>query len=96
MMINRTDFLYRTRLDDATLEVWIAEEWLAPLRTEADMSFSEADLARAALIRELQHDIGVNREGVGVILSLLDQLHGLRRALAGKLDRAANASTHDR
>lgn len=89
MMINRTDFLYRARLDDATLEVWIAEEWLAPHRTEAEMSFSEADLARATLIRELQHDIGVNSEGVGVILSLLDQLHGLRRALAGKLDRPA-------
>lgn len=89
MMINRTDFLYRARLDDATLEVWISEEWLSPQRTEANVSFSDEDIARATLIHELQHDLGVNREGVGVILNLLDQLHGLRRALAGKLDRSA-------
>jgi chaperone modulatory protein CbpM len=89
MMITRTDFLYRAHLDDATLEVWISEEWLSPQRSESDLSFSEADLARATLIRELQHDLGVNREGVGVILNLVDQLHGLRRALAGKLGPSA-------
>ncbi|WP_373503055.1 chaperone modulator CbpM [Aestuariivirga sp.] len=89
MMITRTDFLYRARLDDATLEVWISEEWLSPQRTDTELRFSEADLARATLIRELQHDLGVNREGVGVILNLVDQLHGLRRALAGKLGPSA-------
>jgi chaperone modulatory protein CbpM len=85
MMINRTDFLYRTHLDEATLEIWIAEEWLSPQRTGPEVGFTEADLARASLISELQQDLGVNREGVGVILNLLDQLHGLRCALAGKL-----------
>ena len=28
----------------------------------------------------------MNREGVGIILDLLDQLHGMRRALRGVLD----------
>ena len=47
-----------------------------------ELAFSEADLARAKLIRDLLQDLGVNDEGVGVILNLLDQMHGLRKALA--------------
>ena len=39
------------------------------------------DVARAQLIRDLTGAMGVNSEGVGIILSLLDQIHGLRRTL---------------
>lgn len=39
------------------------------------------DVARAQLIRDLVGAIGVNSEGVAIILSLLDQVHGLRAAL---------------
>jgi len=45
------------------------------------MDFSDMDVARARLIRDLKIDLGVNDEGVDVILHLLDQLHGLRRVL---------------
>jgi chaperone modulatory protein CbpM len=85
MTITRSEFLMRMQLDDVTLEVWMVEEWLRPQRSEDDFAFTEADLARARLIRDLQQDLGVNREGVGIILSLIDQLHGLRHALAGKV-----------
>jgi chaperone modulatory protein CbpM len=44
------------------------------------------DLARAQLIRDLREDIGVNDEGVSVILHLLDQVHGLRRSMQELLD----------
>jgi chaperone modulatory protein CbpM len=88
MMINRTDFLLRTHLDDATLDVWIVEEWLLPQQSAGDAQFTEADLARARLIQDLQRDLGINREGIGVILNLLDQVHSLRQALAGKLHPA--------
>jgi chaperone modulatory protein CbpM len=47
--------------------------------------FSEADLARAALIRDLKDDLGVNDEGVAVVLGLVDQIHGLRRTLSDLL-----------
>jgi len=60
---------------------WIEEEWLMPGGSVAEMSFSEIDIARARLIRDLKIDLGVNDEGVGVILNLLDQLHGMRRTL---------------
>lgn len=82
MIISKLEFLDRTQLDLETLEVWIEEEWLVPTRTATELAFSEADLARAELIRDLKQDLGVNDEGVGVILNLLDQVHGLRKALA--------------
>jgi chaperone modulatory protein CbpM len=82
MIISKQEFLDRAQLDRETLEVWIEEEWLLPSGTTTEATFSEADLARAELIRDLMQDLGVNDEGVGVILNLLDQMHGLRRALA--------------
>jgi chaperone modulatory protein CbpM len=85
MIISKQEFLDRTQLDRETLEVWIEEEWLVPSGTAPEVAFSEADVARAALIRDLMQDLGVNNEGVGVILNLLDQMHGLRRVLAGTL-----------
>ena len=65
-------------LDVATLNAWIEEEWLAPLESGSTFQFSDADLARAQLIRDLKVDFGVNDEGIAIILHLLDQLHGLR------------------
>jgi len=50
------------------------------------------DLARARLIRDLKNDLGVNDEGVGVILHLLDQIHGLRRTLEDLLLSARESS----
>jgi chaperone modulatory protein CbpM len=88
MILTRQDFLAHANLDRQTLEIWIAEEWLIPGRTASDPTFSEADLARAKLIRDLIDDLGVNAEGVGVVLHLLDQVHGLRRALAEVLKSA--------
>jgi chaperone modulatory protein CbpM len=81
MIISKSDFLERAQLDHETLKVWIDEEWLIPLQAEADLSFSEMDVARASLIRDLKTDLGVNDQGVGVILNLVDQMHGLRSVL---------------
>jgi chaperone modulatory protein CbpM len=93
MIMSKLDFLERAHLDHETLEVWIEEEWLIPSRTADELAFSEIDLARAKLIQDLKQDLGVNDEGVGVILNLLDQIHGLRRVLADLLqsrrDRAS-------
>jgi chaperone modulatory protein CbpM len=82
MILTRQEFLAHANLDGQTLEIWIEEEWLIPGRTSSDLTFSEADLARAKLIRDLIDDLDVNAEGVGIVLHLLDQVHGLRRALA--------------
>ena len=61
------------------------EEWLIPGGAATEPAFTDADIARAALIRDLRHDLAVNDPGIGVILSLIDQVHGLRRTLADVL-----------
>ena len=80
MILTKQQFLTSAGLEVQTLEVWIEQQWLIPDQTAADMSFSDTDVARAHLIRDLKSDFGVNDEGVDVILHLVDQLHGLRRA----------------
>lgn len=85
MIISKLDFLYRAQLDQETLEMWIEEEWLLPGGTAGELAFSEADLARAKLILDLINDMGVNNEGVGIVLNLLDQMHSLRKAMADTL-----------
>ena len=92
-MITEREFLERARLDSRTLSVWIEEEWLIPARTADELAFTDMDLARANLIRDLRDNMGVNHEGLGVVLHLLDQMHSLRRALAAALeDRARSAA----
>jgi chaperone modulatory protein CbpM len=85
-MIPVQEFLLRARLDRVSLEAWISAGWLIPPQMEGELTFSEVDLARAQLIRDLREDIGVNDEGVSVILHLLDQVHGLRRSMQELLD----------
>ena len=81
MSISKQEFLVRSGLEEQTLDVWLEEQWLLPDQTSAGLNFSDIDIARARLIQDLQTDLGVNDEGVGVILHLVDQLHGLRKAL---------------
>ena len=92
MIISKLEFLNRAQLDLQTLEIWIEEEWLVPSGTATEQAFSEADLARAKLIQDLMQDLGVNEEGVGIILNLLDQVHGLRKALADILQSTRKRS----
>jgi chaperone modulatory protein CbpM len=80
-MISKQEFLVRARLERETLEAWIHEEWLIPDQSAGEMTFLDADLARAQLIRDLKSDLGVNDEGIGAILSLVDQVHGMRPVL---------------
>jgi chaperone modulatory protein CbpM len=87
-MITEREFLERARLDRRTLAVWIEEEWLIPARTAEEVAFTDMDLARANLIRDLRDKMGVNDEGLGVVLHLLDQMHALRRVLATALESA--------
>ena len=87
-MITEREFLERARLDRRTLEVWIEEEWVIPGGSAGEPAFTDMDLARAELIHDLQDKMGVNDEGLGVVLHLLDQMHALRRALAAALESA--------
>ena len=82
MAMTREEFLRSSGLKVQVLDVWIEQEWLVPEETPSGSRFREIDVARARLIGELQSGIGANEAGIDVILHLMDQLHGMRRALA--------------
>jgi chaperone modulatory protein CbpM len=66
------------------LRVWIKQGLIKPA-DQAAQSFSEADLARAALICNLEDRLGFSEDDVPVLLNLIDQIHGLRCELMGLL-----------
>ncbi|UDF31951.1 UNVERIFIED_ORG: chaperone modulator CbpM (plasmid) [Roseateles sp. XES5] len=82
MAMNKEEFLKSSGLKVQVLELWIEQEWLLPETTAAGLRFTEIDAARARLIGELQSGIGANDAGIDVILHLMDQVHGMRRAFA--------------
>lgn len=81
MMLGYEEFCLRAHLEGHVLEAWITAGWILPTVREPAPAFTETDLARARLIQDLRGDLGVNEEGIAVILDLLDQIHGLRRGL---------------
>lgn len=66
------------RIDRATLEAFIARQWVRPHQRESSWYFEDIDIARVELVCHLSQDIEVNDAGMDVALSLLDQLYGLR------------------
>lgn len=67
------------------LRVWVRQGWIRPAAGDKS-GFSEADLARAALIRDLEDTLGFDEEQVPVLLNLIDQIHGLRAQLQTLLE----------
>jgi chaperone modulatory protein CbpM len=85
-MLSERDLLARVhRLTVTRLRVWVSQGWIKPSDREAQ-GFSEADLARAALICNLEDELGFAEEDVPVLLNLIDQIHGLRAELKGLVD----------
>jgi chaperone modulatory protein CbpM len=85
-MLTERDLVARVqRLTVTRLRVWVAQGWIKP-EDRAAQGYSEADLARAALICNLEDELGFAEEDVPVLLNLIDQIHGLRAELKGLLD----------
>ena len=82
MRMTKQEFLSSSGIQIQVLELWLEQRWLIPEEAEAELLFSETELARAHLIRQLKDDLGANDEGIDVILHLVDQVHGLRRLLS--------------
>ena len=62
-MFATREFLLRARLDAKTLRAYIEAGWLLPRHNGHARRFSEADLARARLIRDLKTGHGNQRRG---------------------------------
>ena len=92
--MKHSDFLVRASIEAEVLEAWMAAGWVTPSAQAGVRQFSAIDVARVRLIQDLRGDIGVNDEGVSIILDLIDQLHGLRRTL-GQLLTALRTQPED-
>lgn len=86
MMFSESDVVARVQhLTVTRLRVWVRQGFIKPADEKAQ-SFSEADLARAALICNLEDELGFSEEDVPVLLNLIDQIHGLRSELRSLLE----------
>jgi len=85
-MLTERDIVSRVQHVTVTrLRVWVRQGWIRPAAKESQ-GFSEADMARVALIRDLEDKLGFDEEQVPVLLNLIDQIHGLRAELKTMLD----------
>jgi len=71
------------------LRVWVREGWVRPADDEAGPVFDEADVARVRLVCDLRDRLEIEETTIPVILSLVDQVHGLRRELRALADAVA-------
>lgn len=82
------------RLSRVELAGWIEQRWVLPAQEEGVYVFDDADVARIRLICELRRDLQINDEAIPVVLSLLDQVYALRRAI-GRLNDAISACSEE-
>ncbi|MCJ9428816.1 chaperone modulator CbpM [Kordiimonas marina] len=76
------DVIARVRgLTRSELHLCIERGWVKPALSPEGQCFNEIDIARLDFIRHLQADLAANEEAVPFVLSLIDQVHGLRHAL---------------
>ena len=76
------------------LRQWIDHGWVQPARQGESYLFAEIDCARVRLIRDFHETMEVNDEVMPMILSLVDQIYGLRRELR-RLALAIQAQPED-
>lgn len=80
-MIGLDDITRRTGAQRIEILTWIERRWIVPAQTSGAPQFDEADVARAALIKDLHKDLKIDEEALSLVLSLLDQLYTARRDL---------------
>lgn len=71
------------RLHLKELRLWVEMGWVRPANSDAGPVFDDLDVARIRLVCDLRQDMSLPEDAVPVVLSLLDQIHGLRRELRG-------------
>lgn len=68
-------------LKRAELRRWVAAGWVAPQRRGGEARYREIDVARLQMIVQLRRDMRIAEEGMELVLSLVDQVYGLRNEL---------------
>jgi chaperone modulatory protein CbpM len=83
-----------TRVSVERITRWTATGWVRPARAEGRWVFTERDVARVELVRHLVEELELDEEQVPPVLSLIDQLHGVRSCL-GELLAALEAEPEE-
>ena len=76
-------------VSESDLLDWVGRGWVLPGGAPPEWSFAEIDVARVRLLHDLRHTLAVEEETLPLVLSLLDQVYDLRRALRAVVDAAA-------
>jgi chaperone modulatory protein CbpM len=71
-----------TRLDRVQLISFIEAEFVRPERGDRGFVFQRIDIARLELLVDLSQDLELDETALGVVVSLLDQLHAARQERA--------------
>ena len=71
------------------LTAWIEQRWILPVEEDGQWRFADVDVARIRLIVELRQELDIGADALPVVLSLLDQVHALRRSLRDVCDAVA-------
>ena len=83
-------------LDSAQLDRYIRAGVVVPVQSETGPLFRELDLARLHLVVDLTEGYHLDEEALGLVMSLVDQLHGLRGDMRAMLDAVAREPTETR
>lgn len=85
-MLQERDVVARVeRITVRRLRTWVQRGWILPTRKGKAIEFSETDVARVSLIRDLRDTLEIQADAVPVILHLIDQIHGLRHEMRSLL-----------
>ena len=83
-MLSERDVVARVaRVELRELRLWVRKGWVRPAGSERGPVFDDLDVARVRLVCDLRKEMSLPSDSVPVVLSLLDQIHGLRRELRG-------------
>ena len=89
-MIAFDELLVRFRgLERRELSRWMENRWVLPERHAETWVFHDVDVARVELIVGIRRDFALDDEATGLVLTLLDQVYGLRRQMRRLCDAVA-------
>ena len=69
------------RVTLSRLRAWVGSGLVRPQSAGQTVTYTETDIARICLMCELSEDLDIGEEALPVVLSLIDQIHGLRQQL---------------
>lgn len=83
-------------LSSEQIDRYIAAGVVVPVQSDHGPLFRDIDLARLHLVADLAEGYHLDEEALNLVLSLVDQLHGLRGDMRAMLDAVAREPVETR